>query len=119
MANPNKAKGTRTETEVARYASEATGVHVHRLAQAGSLDVGDLGGLPLTAIQVKNHARFDLAGWCDAAAAQALRAGQPYWSVVAKRRGHPTGRSYVIKNLDVELALYRDIVLPYLTEHRH
>ncbi|MGO1048822.1 hypothetical protein [Crossiella sp. CA198] len=114
MVNPNKAKGTRTETEIARYASAVTGLHVHRLAQAGALDVGDLGGLPLTALQVKNHAKFDLAGWCDATAAQAQRAGQPYWAVVIKRRGHPAGRAYVLKSLDVELALYRDLVIPHL-----
>lgn len=53
MANPNKAKGTRHETEIVNYLN-SEGLNVYRPAPGGPRDTGDIHGLPLFAIQAKN-----------------------------------------------------------------
>lgn len=53
MSNPSKVKGTRAEGEVVRWLAGVTGWPVYRRVLAGVLDVGDIGGVPNTCLEVK------------------------------------------------------------------
>ena len=74
MANANKAKGTRWESAVRDFLKEERCLdHARRIAQTGTLDIGDIHMEPFV-IQAKNQKSFDLAGWVADAEVQAERA---------------------------------------------
>jgi hypothetical protein len=55
MANPNKRKGDRAELQLAKQLTELLGIPIRRMLGAGRADdIGDLDGMPTTAIQVKH-----------------------------------------------------------------
>lgn len=94
---------------------KAHGIEALRKAQTGQADSGDIAcpNLPLI-IQAKNHKRLELAGWCDAARAQADAAGVAVGAVVAKRRRGPgssgsVGSAYVIMALDDFIKLLENL----------
>lgn len=88
MTNRNKAKGSAAERAAADYLN-VRGVHAERVPAGATLDRGDIWvpDLKWPAIQVKNHARLDLAGWVDDVAVQAVNAGRNTGIVIHKRRG--------------------------------
>ncbi len=88
MTNRNKAKGTAAERAVCDYLN-VRGIEAERVPAGATLDRGDL-WIPdknFPVIQVKNHARLDLAGWVDDVAEQAENANRYAGVVVHKRRG--------------------------------
>ena len=102
MGNPRKAKGSAFERAVAEYL-RARGLRVQRIPAGATADEGDLfvsdGAWP--AIQCKNHAKFDLAGWVRDAEEQAVNANRMAGIVWAKKRGTTDpGRCYVIMTGD-------------------
>tara|TARA_R110000822_G_scaffold16486_2_gene56001 strand:- start:225 stop:569 length:345 start_codon:yes stop_codon:yes gene_type:complete len=55
MANPNKRKGDRAELQLAKQLTEILETPIRRMLGAGRADdIGDLDGMPTTAIQVKH-----------------------------------------------------------------
>lgn len=72
MTNKSKAKGTAAETAVVHYLQENGFPYAERRALAGSLDRGDVTGVPGVVIEVKSCARMELATWVDEAEAEAL-----------------------------------------------
>jgi hypothetical protein len=95
MVNKPRQRGTAWETAVNKYLKPWF-PNVHRLPLA-SPD-GDHGGLPVVC-EDKDCAKITLADWLKQAEKSSLRAGKPPF-VVAKRRGQPVGRAYVICTLD-------------------
>jgi hypothetical protein len=62
MTNRSKDKGDRAELEVQGWFRDVLGVPARRALGAGRLDdMGDIHGVPDTAIQVANYADLDLA----------------------------------------------------------
>ena len=62
MANPSKRKGDKAELEVQGLLRELLGVPARRALGAGRRDdVGDIHGVPDTAVQVANYADLDRA----------------------------------------------------------
>jgi hypothetical protein len=107
MTNKNKAKGSAAERAVADYLNVRQ-IEAERVPAGATLDRGDI-WVPdknWPAIQVKNHARLDLAGWVDDVEDQAVNAGRETGIVVHKRRGkgHP-GSWYVTCTLDTLITL--------------
>ena len=86
----HKQNGTEAETAVQRELVE-TWLTVRRLPPAGANDVGDLDGVPLTAVQVKRCKAMALASWVDEVEKQAANAGKPLFVVIHKRprKGSP------------------------------
>lgn len=84
--NRAKQRGTSWETACVDYLRANGFPSVERRALAGALDKGDLAGLPGFAVECKDVAALNLAGWCDEARAEAKNAGAPWWCVIAKRR---------------------------------
>ena len=55
MSNPSKAKGTAAEVAVVNFLRSVGWPHVERRALSGALDKGDIAGIPLVVIEVKDH----------------------------------------------------------------
>lgn len=99
MSNPNKEKGTRWESAVVRYL-RSKGFDVWRMAQTGSQDQGDIGGLPHVAFEVRNRSKISLAENVDDADSRARAKGSAYGVTVIKRRGKGTAEGYVAMSLE-------------------
>lgn len=98
MGNPSKQKGTRFETEVARY------LGVERRTLKGSQDQGDL-IFPGWTLELKATREIDLAGAVDEAAREAKNAGTALYAAIVKRRGKGPQSAYVV----LPLALFARI----------
>jgi len=84
VVNRSRAKGTKFETLVVDYLRtwfpQAIRHPLH-----GTVDVGDVHGVPGLVVQCKNTTRPELSEWIKAAQRQALNAGVSYGVVVHKR----------------------------------
>lgn len=97
-----RAKGTAAETAVVRYLQAQGFIHVERRALHGTQDKGDITGLPGVVIEVKNHAKLDLAGWLKELEQEMVNAKADFGFVVAKKRGTTDpGEWYVVMPLKV------------------
>ena len=94
MSNARKQKGTSFESEVVTYLKPLF-TQVERRALSGSLDKGDIAGLPVV-IECKNHKELRLAEWVDQAHAEAKNAGVPVGVVWHKRRGKGNPADYYV-----------------------
>jgi len=87
MASSEKRKGNAAERAVVDYLRRQ-GFTQARRTQAGTRgDIGDVDGVPGFAIEVKNHARLDLAGWVAQMVAEMEQKGVENGVVIAKKRG--------------------------------
>lgn len=111
MSNPNKAKGTRWESQLRDYMN-ASGFDTYRPAQAGFADTGDIHGLPFFTVQAKDwkDTTSALRVGTDGARKQALNAGMPYGVNVVKRARKPIGDAYAVMAFDDFLRLVRQLV---------
>lgn len=83
-----KDRGTRAESAVRDWLQSNGFPHCERMAGNGALDRGDLTGLgPGIVVEVKDHARLDLAGWMNELHAEMINAKAGVGVVVHKRRG--------------------------------
>ena len=99
MANPNKAKGTRWESAVAKFL-QSKGFPVWRMAQTGAFDEGDLGGLPQWAFECRDRAKIDLSKNVNDANDRARAKGALYGVTVIKKRNGPVESAYVAMDLE-------------------
>lgn len=107
MANAAKAKGSAFERAVTEYL-RARGKRAQRIPAGAADDQADIFVFDPTwpAIQVKNHAKFDLAGWVRDAEQQAENAGRTAGIVWAKKRGTTDpGKCYVIMSGEAFMTL--------------
>ena len=100
MANPNKRRGTRWESEFANFLNRELGLltpdgefldptsslNVRRQAQQGMKDVGDLWVIPFV-VECKNTARHELPAFVRQAEQEARNAGLSYGVAAVKVRG--------------------------------
>jgi len=86
MSSAAKAKGAGAERDVVAYLKKWFPYVDRRLAGA-TLDKGDVSGIPGVTIEIKNHAKMDLAGWLTELATE--MANDKAWTgvVVHKRKG--------------------------------
>jgi hypothetical protein len=59
----SKQKGTSAETAVVNWLKTKGRKHVERRSLSGAADRGDIAGIPGVVLEVKNHARMELAEW--------------------------------------------------------
>lgn len=83
----SKSKGTAAETAVVNVLKDAGFDHVERRALSGALDRGDIAGIVGVVIEVKNHAKIDLAQFVDEAEIEANNDGADLGVTWIKRRG--------------------------------
>lgn len=87
----SKRKGTAAETAIVTYLRTLGFTQTERRALNGSLDRGDIAGIPGVVIEAKNCARQELAGWVREAELERDNDGATLGVVWHKRRGkaHP------------------------------
>lgn len=98
------AKGSAFERLIADYLAIEVDDRIDRRVKTGASDKGDIGGLRhhghRIAIECKNHAAMNLAGWVDEARSEATNDGAMLGVVVHKRRGKGrAGDQYVTLTL--------------------
>lgn len=102
MANPNKAKGTRFETEVTTALNDA-GIKAIKPRQAGALDIGD--------IHVEDDVVLQAKAWTDYTTA--LNAGTKGATIQAERARRAFGVAVIKKPRGAILDAY--VVMPLST----
>lgn len=107
-----KEKGTRFETSVVRYLTDALGDGFERSPLHGSKDTGDILGVTFrgrrVVLECKNRARMELSEWMDELEAEMGNADADFGAVVHKRRGCGESRfgdTYVTMPLSVYTAM--------------
>ena len=88
MTNPQKAKGSRAELQVARYLQESGWPYAERSRAGWTDDRGDIDGVPGVVFEVKDHKRHDLSGWLGELEAEIANARAVTGVLVVKRRLH-------------------------------
>ena len=63
MSNPAKRKGSQAERDVVAWLKANGYKYADRRLAGATLDKGDISGVPGVTIEIKNHAKLDLAGW--------------------------------------------------------
>lgn len=103
MANPNKAKGTRFESELRDLGNgileeEGLSPSIYRPAQTGFRDTGDLHGLSPFVGQAKNYRDTvtALRVGVDGAQVQAENAGEPFGVAFVKRPRKGAAEAYAV-----------------------
>ena len=104
----SRAKGTAMETAVVKFCQENGFPYAERRALAGSLDKGDITGIPGVMIEVKNCAKITLAQWADEVEVQTKNAGADIGVLWIKRRGKNVAGSYVMMDPATFIKLTKD-----------
>ena len=93
-----KAKGTRAENAVVEALQRAGFVHAERRALAGSLDKGDVLGVPGWVFEVKAHDQYGgkLPQWLSELAQEMVNAKAEHGVVWHKRRGKGSAEDWFV-----------------------
>ena len=83
----SKAKGTAAETAVVEFIKSKGRPYVERRSLNGLNDRGDIAGLPLVVIEVKNHARMTLSEWIEELLVEIKNDKAETGVVIHKRKG--------------------------------
>jgi hypothetical protein len=86
MSSAAKAKGSQAERDVVKWLKEWFPYVDRRLAGA-TLDKGDISGIPGVTIEIKNHAKMDLAGWIEELIVEMTNDNAWTGVVIHKRKG--------------------------------
>ncbi len=100
VVSASRRKGTAFETLVAGFLTDALERPVHRLAQHGTKDIGDIAieGISVT-IEAKAGRSIELGQWMTETDIEAKRRGTRWAALVIKRRMKPVSQSYVVMDL--------------------
>jgi hypothetical protein len=108
MSSAAKRKGSQAERAVVAYLKENGYPYADRRVAGATLDKGDISGVLGVTIEIKNHARLDLAGWL--AELEVEMKNDNAWTgvVIHKRKGKgDVGEWYATLPVKVWLALLR------------
>ncbi|MER5501334.1 hypothetical protein ABT096_29595 [Streptomyces sp. NPDC002561] len=105
MSNSSKAKGTAWESAVVAYLREHHNPTAHRNVQMGRLDIGDIAGYYLHALEAKAEKEITLSTYIAQANKEAGHAGQPFGCAVVKRRMKGAADGYVVRDLCTDVRL--------------
>ena len=111
MTNPNKAKGSKWELDVARYFNERGFPEVERRYGAGAtLDKGDINGVKDTVVEAKNWAKISLSTIMDETLVEQKNAKKKFGIAIIKRRNKNVSQAYVMMTLEQWIDLYSSYV---------
>ncbi|MFI2212997.1 hypothetical protein [Streptomyces sp. NPDC020141] len=105
MANPSKDKGTKWESAVVAYLREHHNPTAHRNVQMGRLDIGDISGYYLHAVEAKAERTITLADYIRQANREAIHAGAPFGCAMVKRRNAGVADAYVVRDVRTDVRL--------------
>lgn len=104
-ANPNKQKGTAWESDIVGYLREHHSPTVHRNVQMGRLDIGDIDGYYLHALEAKAEKSITLSDYIRQANREAGNAGMPFGCAIVKRRNANVSCGYVVRDVATDVRL--------------
>lgn len=108
MTNKPKIKGTAAETAVVNCLQRGGWNAAERRALQGALDKGDIAGVPLVAIEVKDCKSLTFGPWLKEALVERDNAKAEIGFVWAKRRGHLDPKDwFVVMDGDTVMRLLR------------
>lgn len=97
-----KQKGTAAETAVVKYLKEKGYVNCERRSLNGVNDRGDIAGIESVVIEVKNHARMELAQWISELLVEIANDNADTGVVIHKKRGTTNvGQWYATMPVDI------------------
>lgn len=105
MVNPSKAKGTAWESALVSYLRDHHNPATRRNVQMGRLDIGDIDGYYLHALEAKAEKSITLSDYIAQANREAINAGQPFGCAVVKRRMKGAADAYVVRDLATDVRL--------------
>jgi len=106
--NRSKQKGTAWESAVVAYLQKNGQPYAERRALHGTLDKGDVSGIPGVVIECKNEKTVTLGAYADEVKAETVNAGASIGVAVVKRRNRGPGDAYVVMTLEQFAALLAD-----------
>ena len=110
MTSASKAKGSKAELDVVKWLKQWFPYADRRLAGA-TLDKGDISGIPGVTIEIKNHAKMDLAGWVAELETEMKNDSAWTGTVLHKRKGTTdVGRWYSTQPASVWIELLRSAI---------
>jgi hypothetical protein len=101
----SKQRGTAWESAIRTYLQEHHNPAVHRNVQMGRLDIGDLDGYFLHALEAKAEKTITLPDYIAQANREAINAGQPFGCAVVKRRMKGVADAYVVRDVATDVRL--------------
>ena len=87
MSSKSKRKGSQAERDVVAWLKANGYKYADRRLAGASLDKGDISGVPGVTIEIKNHAKMDLAGWTAELEIEMKNDGAWTGTVLHKRKG--------------------------------
>lgn len=119
MSNPSKRKGTAGEVAVVEYLRQFF-PRAERRTLHGNKDCGDVAGIDAVCIEVKNEARFDLAGWIKELEVEIGHSGADVGAVIAKKRGTTNvGDWYAVLPVRILVDLLVGWTEAYIGDHKN
>ena len=87
MSSAAKRKGSQAERDVVAWLKANGYPYADRRLAGATLDKGDISGVPGVTIEIKNHAKMDLAGWTAELEVEMKNDGAWTGTVLHKRKG--------------------------------
>ena len=106
MSSKSKRKGSQAERQVVAWLKANGYKYADRRLAGATLDKGDISGVPGVTIEIKNHAKLDLAGWTAELEVEIANDGAWTGVVIHKRKGKgDVGEWYATMPAKVWIAL--------------
>jgi hypothetical protein len=93
-ARAAKAKGSGAERDCVVVLKEDGYIYADRRLAGATLDKGDISGIPGVTIEIKNHAKMNLAGWTEELLTEMSNDGAWTGVVWHKRKGKRSPRDW-------------------------
>lgn len=87
MSTPSKRKGSQAERDVVKFLQVRGWIYAERRLAGDINDRGDVAGVNGVCIEIKNHAKMDLAGWIKELEVEIKNAKADTGVVIHKRKG--------------------------------
>jgi Holliday junction resolvase len=87
VSTPSKRKGSQAERDVVKFLQVRGWIYAERRLAGDTNDRGDVAGVNGVCIEIKNHAKMDLAGWIKELEVEIINAKADTGVVIHKRKG--------------------------------
>lgn len=87
MSTPSKRKGSQAERDVVKFLQVRGWIYAERRLAGDTNDRGDVAGVNGVCIEIKNHAKMNLAGWIEELEVEIINAKANTGVVIHKRKG--------------------------------
>lgn len=109
MSSPSKRKGSQAERDVVQHLVQHGWKYAERRLAGDIHDKGDVSGVRGVCIEIKNHAKMDLAGWLQELLIEIVNAKADTGVVIHKRKGKSNvGQWYATMTVDMWIELLKE-----------